>query len=82
MAAKVQVNLINTHPQSLRSMVTPWPFYTWGLNLVGPVNPPSNWYIWILVAMKYFTKLVEAPLHKATGEAMANFIKETHDCRV
>ena len=27
----------------------PMPFHTWGLDLVGPVNPPSRGYIWILV---------------------------------
>ena len=58
-------------------MVTPWPFHTWGLDLVGPVNPLSRGYIWILVATEYFTKWTEAvPLHKATGGAVANFIKE------
>ena len=58
-------------------MVTPWPFYTWGLDLVGPVNPPLRGYIWILVATKYFTKWAEAmPLRKAIGGAVANFIKE------
>ena len=74
---QVQANLIHTHPQSLQSMVTPWPFHTWRLDLVGPINPRSNGYIWILVATEYFTKWVEVmPLHKATRGAMANFIKE------
>ena len=45
--------------------------------MVGLVNPPSSGYIWILVATKYFTKWAEAmPLRKATGGAVANFIKE------
>ena len=58
-------------------MVTPWPFHTWGLNLVGSVNPPSCGYIWILVDTKYFTKWVEAiPLCKATRAVVENFIKE------
>ena len=58
-------------------MVIPWPFHTLGLDLVGPVNPPSHEYIWILVATEYFTKWAEAaPLRKATGGAVANFIKE------
>ncbi|XP_075659640.1 uncharacterized protein LOC142629513 [Castanea sativa] len=48
-----------------------------GLDLVGPVNPPSRGYIWILVATEYFTKWAEAvPLRKATKGAVANFIKE------
>nr|XP_023885972.1 uncharacterized protein LOC111998095 [Quercus suber] len=55
-SCQVQANLIHTHLQNLHNMVTPWPFHTWGLDLVGPVNPPSRGYIWILVATKYFTK--------------------------
>ena len=53
------------------------PFHTWRLNLVGPVNPPSHGYRWILVVTKYFTKWVEAiPLCKATRGVVANSIKE------
>ena len=45
--------------------------------MVGPIDPPSRGYIWILVATEYFTKCVETvPLRKATGGAVANFIKE------
>ena len=74
---QVQANLIHTHPQNLHSMVTPWPFYTWGLDLVGLVNPSSCGYIWILVATEYFTKWAEVvPVRKAMGGAVANFIKE------
>ena len=44
---------------------------------MGPVNPPSHGYIWILVAIEYFTKWEEAiPLNKAIGGAVVNFIKE------
>uniref|UniRef100_A0A2N9GXZ0 Integrase zinc-binding domain-containing protein n=1 Tax=Fagus sylvatica TaxID=28930 RepID=A0A2N9GXZ0_FAGSY len=43
--------------------------HTW-LDLIGPINPASGGYIWILMATKYFTKWVEAiPLRKATGSA-------------
>uniref|UniRef100_A0A2N9FK63 Reverse transcriptase n=1 Tax=Fagus sylvatica TaxID=28930 RepID=A0A2N9FK63_FAGSY len=48
-----------------------------GLYLIGPINPSSGGCIWILVATEYFTKWVEAiPLRKATGAAVANFIRE------
>jgi hypothetical protein len=74
---QLQANLIHTHPTSLQNMATLWPFHTWGLDLIGPINPPSGGYIWILVATKYFSKWVEAiPLRKATGAAVANFIRE------
>ena len=68
---------IHTHPNVLQDMTTPWPFHTWGLDLIGPINPPSNGYTWILVATEYFTKLVEAiPLKKVIGATVANFIRE------
>uniref|UniRef100_A0A2N9FVW7 Integrase catalytic domain-containing protein n=1 Tax=Fagus sylvatica TaxID=28930 RepID=A0A2N9FVW7_FAGSY len=74
---QLQANLIHTHPTSLQNMATPWPFHTWGLDLIGPINPSSGGCIWILVATEYFTKWVEAiPLRKATGAAVANFIRE------
>ena len=55
-SCQIQANLIHTHLENLHSMVTPWPFHTWGFDLVRLVNPPSHGYIWILVAMEYFTK--------------------------
>jgi hypothetical protein len=39
---QVHSNLIHTHPTSLQNMTTPWLFHTWGLDLIGPINPPSN----------------------------------------
>ena len=39
---QVQANLIHTHPTSLQNMATPWPFHTWGLDLIGPINPASG----------------------------------------
>ena len=63
-------------------MATPWPFHTWGLDLIGPINPASVGYIWILVVTEYFTKWVEAiPLKKATDAVIANFIWEHIICR-
>jgi hypothetical protein len=47
---QVQANLIHSHPTTLQNMATPWPFHTWGLDLIGPINPASGGYIWILVA--------------------------------
>ena len=45
--------------------------------MVGPVDPPFHRYIWIFMAIEYFTKWVEViPLRKATRGVMANFIKE------
>jgi ribonuclease HI len=74
---QVQADLIHTHPTNLQNMTTPWPFHTWGLDLIGPIGPAFGGHIWILVATEYFTKWVEAvSLRKATGAAVANFIRE------
>ncbi|XP_075670022.1 uncharacterized protein LOC142639768 [Castanea sativa] len=57
-------------------MTTPWPYHTWGLDLIGPINPLANGYIWILAATEYFTKWVEAiPLKKVTRAVVVNFIR-------
>lgn len=75
-ACQVLRDAIHTHPNTLQDMTTPWPFHTWGIHLIGPINPPSSGYIWILATTEYFTKWVEAiPLKKATGAAVANFIR-------
>ena len=73
---QVHGNLIHTHPTNLQNMMTPWSFHTWGLDLIGPINPLSKVHIWILVATEYFTKWVKAiSIKKATGPAVANFIR-------
>ena len=76
-ACQILGDAIHTYSNVLQDMTTPWPFHTWGLDLIGPINPPSNGYIWILVATEYFTKWVEAmPLKKATRATVANFVRE------
>ena len=78
---QVHGNLIHTHPTNLQNMMNPWSFHTWGLDLIGPINPPSKGHIWILVAIEYFTKWVEAiPLKNAIGPVVANFIWEHIIC--
>ncbi|KAG5523821.1 hypothetical protein RHGRI_030722 [Rhododendron griersonianum] len=52
------------------------------MDLVGPIRPSSRKNRWILAATKIYTKWVEAvPLKKATGDAVATFIKENIICR-
>ncbi|XP_070019322.1 uncharacterized protein [Nicotiana sylvestris] len=42
-------------------MAAPWPFVAWGMDVIGPVEPTtSNGHRFILVAIDYFTKWVEA----------------------
>ncbi|XP_060190554.1 uncharacterized protein LOC132619773 [Lycium barbarum] len=49
----------------------------WGMDVIGPIEPSaSNGYRFILVAIDYFTKWVEATSHKSvTTKVVANFVK-------
>jgi hypothetical protein len=56
-------------------------FERWALDCFGPFNPKSNQKIYILVAIDYMTKWVEAAaLPNATEEAIIKFIFELFVC--
>ncbi|GKU96143.1 hypothetical protein SLEP1_g9414 [Rubroshorea leprosula] len=57
----VHASLIHSHPNLLQHMKTPWPFHTWGLDLIGPIHPSSEGYIWILVVIGYWWSLNISP---------------------
>eukprot|EP00253_Pinus_taeda_P034203 PITA_34203 len=53
------------------------PFEKWALDFVGPISPPSNQRVYILVCTDYMTKWVEAKaLIKANEEAVLTFLFE------
>eukprot|EP00253_Pinus_taeda_P036056 PITA_36056 len=61
----------------LNPQVTLEPFEKWALDFVGPINPPSNQRVYILVCTYYMTKWVEAKaLIKANEEAVLTFLFE------
>lgn len=76
-------HLFHAPAQSLRSIATPWPFSKWGLDLIGVIHPTSsNQHKFILTAMTYFTKWVEAiPLIITDGHTISMFIFEHIICR-
>jgi hypothetical protein len=50
-------------------------FERWALDFIGPINPPSNQKVYIVVCTDYMTKWVEAKaLHRATEEAVIDFL--------
>ena len=59
-------------------MIIDAPFQQWGLDFIGPVNPPSSQgHTYILTATDYFSKWVEAKaMKKATSTVVCEFIKE------
>jgi len=54
-----------------------FPFSKWGLDFIGPINPPSSaGHVFILAATKYFTKWTEVvPLKHAQDEHVISFLE-------
>jgi len=61
---------------SIKPITTSGPFYQWGLDFIGDINPPSiGQYKWILTSTKYFTKWIEAmPTKNVTDKMIINFL--------
>ena len=72
----------NAPPQPLHFLATPCPFSAWGIDVIGPMIPKaSNGHEYILVAIDYFTKLVEAASFKSITQAVvARFLKHNIIC--
>ena len=64
-------------------MTTPWPFATWGIDVIGRITPKStNGHEYILVAIDYFTKWVEAAsYHVLNVKKVSQFIRTNIICR-
>eukprot|EP00253_Pinus_taeda_P015157 PITA_15157 len=61
----------------LQPQVTLEPFEKWGMDFVGPINPPSKQRSYIIVYTDYLTKWVETKaIEAATEEKVAEFLRE------
>ena len=58
-------------------MTTPWPFVMWGIDMIGEIKlTASNGHHFILVAIDYLTKWVEAAsFASVTMNVVSRFIK-------
>ena len=74
---QIYADKINVPPHELRQMSEPWPFSMWGIDMIGPINPKaSNGHRFILVAIDYFTKWIEANSYaNVTAKNVAKFIR-------
>ncbi|XP_015072566.1 uncharacterized protein LOC107016686 [Solanum pennellii] len=74
---QVHSNFIPVSPHELNAMSSPWPFVAWGMKIIGPIKPAvSNRHRFILVAIDYFTKWVEAASYKlVTKKVVADFVR-------
>ncbi|GKV41396.1 hypothetical protein SLEP1_g48938 [Rubroshorea leprosula] len=75
-------HLTHQPAKELTSMVAPWPFAQWGINLLGPFVKAIKGSTHLVVAVDYFTKWVEAqPLSFLTSRRIEDFLFSSVICR-
>src|ERR1043165_5766161 len=80
---QVYADKMHVPPSSLNVLTSPWPFAMWGIDMLGEIKPTaSNGHRFILVAIDYFTKWVEAASYaRVTRQVVTRFIKHNIICR-
>ena len=63
-------------PSELKGMPAPWPFFKWGMDILGPFRPAQGQCKWLIVVVDYFTKWIEAePLATITSARVMKFFR-------
>ncbi|XP_058758232.1 uncharacterized protein LOC131631452 [Vicia villosa] len=80
---QIYADKIHVPPTLLNVLSSPWPFSMWGIDMIGMIEPKaSNGHRFILVAIDYFTKWVEAASYaNVTRQVVVRFIKNNIICR-
>ncbi|GKD85086.1 reverse transcriptase domain-containing protein [Tanacetum coccineum] len=66
----------------MTSIMAPWPFYQWGMDILGPLPQASGRIKYVIVAIDYFTKWIEAKLLvKITGKDIIRFVLDSIICK-
>jgi len=74
--------LHHTRPEELHSIISPWPFVIWGMNIIGPFSPRKGQTKFLLVGVDYFTKWIEVePLASISAKNVQNFVWRSIVCR-
>ncbi|GJZ42546.1 reverse transcriptase domain-containing protein [Tanacetum coccineum] len=62
--------------------IPPRPFYQWGMDILGPLTPARGGSKFVIVAIDYFTKWVEAkPLVNITCKEVIHFMMDNIICK-
>ena len=80
---QVHGDLKRIPPMPLHTMTSHWPLSTWGIDIIGKIHPTaSNGHEFILEAIDYFTKWVEAVSYKVLNlKKVAQFIQTNIICK-
>ncbi|GJT59399.1 reverse transcriptase domain-containing protein [Tanacetum coccineum] len=63
--------------QKLTLIMSPWPFYKWGIDIAEPFSEGPGKVKFLIVAIDYFTKWIEAkPVATITGNQIKEFVWE------
>ena len=74
--------LLLVPPEQLHSITDPWPFATWGMDILGPFPLAKGQVKFLIVAIDYFTKWIEAePLATITAQQVQKFTWKNVICR-
>ena len=76
-------NLNHVLPSELYRMTSPWPFLVWGIDVIRRIAPKaSNRNEYILVAIDYFTRWVEAASYSVSkAKHVAQFLENNTICQ-
>ncbi|GKV17032.1 hypothetical protein SLEP1_g27588 [Rubroshorea leprosula] len=75
-------HLIHQPIEELTTLVAPWPFAQWGLDLLGPFMKGVGGVTHLIVGVDYFTKWVEArALSSLTSKKVEDFVFSSIICR-
>nr|GEY93401.1 reverse transcriptase domain-containing protein [Tanacetum cinerariifolium] len=71
-----------TMHRDAQDMIPPWPFYKWGIDIAGPFPEGPGKVKFLIVAMDYFTKWIEAKaVATITGGQVKKFVWDNIVCR-
>jgi len=74
-------NLHHAPPEVLHSINVPWPFHTWGIDILGPFPLAARQMKFLVVAIEYMTKWIEAePVASISASKIAKFIWKNIIC--
>ncbi|GKV22033.1 hypothetical protein SLEP1_g31937 [Rubroshorea leprosula] len=75
-------HLIHQPAEELTTLVAPWPFAQWGLDLLGPFMKGVGGVTHLIVGVDYFTKWVEVwALSSLTSKKVEDFVFSSIICR-
>ncbi|ONK64844.1 uncharacterized protein A4U43_C07F30570 [Asparagus officinalis] len=74
---QIHANYMHQPPEDLHPTKASWPFEAWGMDIVGPISPPSaRGHRFILAITDYFSKWAKAvPLREVKTNDVIKFIK-------